>query len=150
MLHEQIKKEIKQAMLAKDALKLAVVRGLAAAFTNELVAKRRKPNQILTDDEALAVIRRAVKQRQDSIAQFAAGGRQDLVDQETAELEILKNYLPAAMSENEIESLAKEKILALGAKTKQDVGKLIGALMKELGPRADGATVKTIVEKLLP
>lgn len=94
MLHQQIKAEVKRAMLAKEALKLAVVRALVAACTNELVAKRRKPDEILTDDEALAVIRRAVKQRQDSIEQFAAGGRTDLVKQETAELEILKTYLP--------------------------------------------------------
>ncbi|MBI2097361.1 MAG: GatB/YqeY domain-containing protein [Candidatus Vogelbacteria bacterium] len=93
MLHEQIKNEIKQAMLAKDTVKLTVVRGLVAAFTNELVAKRRKPDEILTDEEALVVIRRAAKQHQDSIKQFRAGGRNDLVATETAELEIIKTYL---------------------------------------------------------
>lgn len=93
MLHEQIKNEIKQAMLDKDQVRLATVRGLVAAFTNELVAKRRKPDDWLSDEEARAVIRRAVKQRQDSIEQFRAGGRTDLVAQESAELEILKTYL---------------------------------------------------------
>lgn len=96
MLHQQIKDDVKRAMLEKNPLKLNTIRGLLAACTNELVAARRKPDEILTDDETFAVIRRAARQRQDSIEQFRAGGRQDLVDQETAEFTILKNYLPVA------------------------------------------------------
>ncbi len=149
MLHQKIKGEIKKAMLGKNPLRLNVIRGLVAAFTNELVVKRRKPNETLADEETLVVIRREAKKRQDSIEQFAAGGRPDLVDQETAELEILKTYLPPSMTEVEIEKLAREKIAAGGVNTKQDIGKVIGALMKELSGRAKGEIVKTIVEKLL-
>ena len=90
MLHEQIKNEIKQAMMAKDQLKLSVVRGISAAFTNELVAKKRKPDEVLSDEDALAVITRQAKQRKDSIEQFRAGGREDLASKEEAELKIIE------------------------------------------------------------
>ncbi|MEK7552520.1 MAG: GatB/YqeY domain-containing protein [Patescibacteria group bacterium] len=149
MLHQQLKNGIKQALLEKNPLKLGVVRGLVAACTNELVAKRRKPDDWLTDEETLAVIRRAAKQRQDSIEQFRAGDRPDLVQQETAELAQLKTYLPIALSENEIEKIVREKIAALGAETKLEAGKLIGALMKDLKNQADGAIVKKVVELIL-
>jgi len=150
MLHQQIKEEVKKATLEKNPLKLNVIRGLVAAFINELVTKRRKPDEILTDDEALAVIRRAAKQRQDSIKQFTAGGRADLAAAETAELEIIKTYLPAELSEKEITKLVQKKITELGITDKKYIGKLIGALMKELSGRADGKIVKKIAEKLLP
>jgi len=149
MLHQKIKEEIKQAMLAKEPVKLSVTRGLVAAFINELVAKRRKPDEWLNDNETLTVIRRAVKQRQDSIEQFRAGGREDLVAQESAELAILKTYLPAEMDEKEIEKLVKAKILALGAIPVKDSGKITGAIMKDLKGAADGALVKEIAEKFL-
>ena len=94
MLHEQIKSGIKEAMLAKDVLKLKAFRAMSAAFTNELVAKNRKPQEMLTDEEVLAVITKMVKQRKDSIEQFKKGGREDLVKEEEAELTILETYLP--------------------------------------------------------
>ncbi len=124
-------------MLTKDAVRLMVTRGLTAAFVNELMSKRRRPDEELNDDEALAVIRRAAKQRLDSIQQFAAGGRDDLVAAERAELEIIKNYLPAEMPEMEIEKLVAAKIKELGINGKKDLGQLIGALMKELSGRAE-------------
>jgi len=148
-LHEKIKEEIKQAMLAKDNAKLSVVRGLVSAFTNELVAKKRKPDERLSDEEVLAVIKRAAKQRLDSIEQFKAGGRADLVDTESAELEILKTYLPAELGEAEIEKVVKEKVKELGLIGKQDTGKLMSIVMKELKGKADGSLVKKVVEKLL-
>src|SRR3989338_968340 len=83
-------------MLAKETVRLTVTRGLLAAFVNELVAKLRKPTEELKDDEALAVIKRAVKQHKDSIEQFAKGGRQDLVKEEKAELKILEIYFEDA------------------------------------------------------
>ena len=96
-LHEKIKDEIREAMKAKEAVKLEVLRGMLAAFINELVAKKRKPNEILEDDEALAVIGRLAKQRKDSIEQFRKGGREDLVQNEEEELKILETYLPEMM-----------------------------------------------------
>ncbi len=149
MLHQKIKEDVKRAMLEKNPIKLNAIRGLVAAFINELVAKRRKPDEILTDDEALAVIRRAVKQRRDSIAQFAAGGRADLVAQETAELDILKTYGPPELNQQELEKLVAIKIKELGITDKKDTGKLVGVMMKELSGRANGTTVKKIIEGLL-
>lgn len=156
-LHSTIKSQIKEAMLAKDQLRLLVVRGLVVAFTNELVAKGRKPIEELTDEEAFTVIRRAVKQRKDSIGQFKAGGRQDLVDSETAELVILEKYLPQMMSRNEIKKIAEAKKAELGLMDlstvsaqvgKAKLGQFVGQLMKELKGKADGADVKMVAEEL--
>ena len=148
MIHQQIKDEIKEAMKAKDTVKLAVVRSLVTAFTNELVAKGKKPDEMLTDEEALAVIKRASKQRQDSINQFREGGREDLVASEEAELKIIAAYLPAQMSREEIEKIAKAKITELNA-DKSKLGVLVGAVMKETKGTADGNLVKEVLESLL-
>ena len=94
MLHEQIKNKIKEAMLAKDSVRLETYRGMVASFTNELVATSRKPNEMLTDEEVLLVIKRMVKKANKAIELFKQGGRQDLVDKETAEVKILETYLP--------------------------------------------------------
>ena len=147
-LQNDIRGQIKEAMLAKDALKLGVVRGLVAAFTNELVAKQRKPTEELSDEDVLAVIRRAVKQRKDSIEQFKAGGRQDLVDSEAAELEVLEKYLPQMMSRDEIKKVAEKKKAELGIVDKTKLGQFVGTLMKELKGKADGADVKSVAEEL--
>ena len=148
MLHQQIKDEIKEAMKAKDAVKLSVGRGLSSAFTNELVAKGKKPDEMLSDDEVLAVIKRASKQRKDSIEQFTAGGRADLAEGEMAELKIIESYLPAAMSREEVEKIAKAKIAELGA-DKSKIGMLVGAVIKESKGTADGNVVKEVLEQLL-
>src|ERR1035437_6988429 len=89
-LHTNIKNQIKEAMLAKDTIRLSVLRGLSAAFTNDLITKRRKSDEELSDEDVLDIIRRQVKQRKDSIEQFQKGGRQDLVDSEKSELTILE------------------------------------------------------------
>lgn len=143
-------------MLEKNQIKLAVVRGLTAAFTNELVAKGRKPDERLTDEEALAVINRNAKQRKDSIAQFRAGGREDLAKTEEAELKIIESYLPAPMSKAEIETMVKEVMASTGFQTKDKIGQLTGAVMKEMlgragltSKQADGALVRKVAEKLL-
>ncbi len=148
-LHEQIKGEVKKAMLEKNQVKLGVVRGILSAFTNELVAKKHKPDELLGDEEAIAVIRRLAKQRQDSIGQFKNGGRADLAEQEEAELACLETYLPKLMSRDEIKKLAEAKKAELGVSAKGDAGKLTGALMKELKGKADGADVKAVVDELL-
>ena len=148
-LQNDIKNEIKEAMLAKDQPRLLVVRGLVAAFTNELVAKGRKPQEELSDEDVLSVIRRAVKQRKDSIEQFNAGGRADLVKSETAELVLLEKYLPKMMSHDEIKKVALVKMKAMGITDKARLGQFVGTLMKELKGRADGTDVKSVAEELL-
>lgn len=148
MLHEQIKNGIKEAMMAKDTVKLETYRGMSAAFTNELVAKNRKPNEMLTDDEALAVITRLSKQRKDSIEQFKKGNREDLVKEEQAQLAILETFLPKLMDKMEVEKIAKAKKAELGITDATKKGMLMSALMKDLKGKADGMTVKEAVDSL--
>jgi uncharacterized protein YqeY len=148
-IHETIKKSIPDAMRAKDEVKLRTIRSLVTMMTNEVVAKKRKPDEFLTDEEALAVIKRAVNQRKDSIEQFEKASRNDLAEPEKAELAILEAYLPQMMSQEEIMPIAKAKMAELGISSKADAGKFTGALMKELKGKADGGEVKAVVDSLL-
>jgi uncharacterized protein YqeY len=148
-LQNQIKEQAKEAMKAREEVRLSVLRGLLAGFTNELVATKRPPTEELKDDEALNVIRRQVKQRRDSIEQFTKGGRIDLADSEKAELAILETYLPKMMSREEVVKIALAKKSELSIADKSQAGKFMGALMKELRGQADGETVKSVVEEML-
>jgi uncharacterized protein len=148
-LHAQIKDQIKEAMKAKDQVKLGVVKGLVASFVNELVTLRRAPDGEVTDDEALAVIRRAVKQRKDSIEQFVAGGRPELAEDEKAELAVLEAYLPAMMSKDDVMTVVKAKIEEMGGVDKSKAGQFMGTIMKDLKGKADGDTVKAVIDELL-
>lgn len=147
-LHTDIKSQMVEAMKAKDAVKLSVIRGLLSSFTNEAVTKGKKPDEMLSDEEVLAVISRAVKQRKDSIAQFEQGGRADLAEDEKAELAVLQSYLPAQMSREEIEAHVKAKIASENP-TKDKAGQFTGSVMKDLKGKADGAMVKEVVDSLL-
>ncbi|MDO8604867.1 MAG: GatB/YqeY domain-containing protein [bacterium] len=108
-LHEEIKAEVKPAMMAKDAVRLSVVRNMISAFTNELVATGKTPQDMLDDAGALKVIKRLSNQRKDSIEQFINGGRPELAESEKAELVILEKYLPTLMSREEIKKIARKK-----------------------------------------
>ena len=149
MLSEKIRKELTDAMRAKDSLKMNTLRGLLSAFTNELVAKGIKPQEQISDEDALAVIKRAVKQRKDSIEQFRNGKREDLAQKEEAELKILETYMPAQMSREQIEVVAKQVKEKLGITDKSKMGQFVGAVIKETKSQADGSVVKEIVESLL-
>jgi len=138
---------MKAAMLARDSVKLNVMRGLIASFTNEAVAKGKKPDVELTDDEALSVISRAVKQRKDSIEQFEKGGRSDLAADEKAEMAILETYLPAQMLREEIVAFVAKKQAELNF-PKDKAGQLTGMIMKDLKGKADGSIVKEAVDSL--
>lgn len=148
MIQEQIKEKIKTAMKGRNELELSVLRGLSAAFVNELVAMKRKPNEALSDEEALVVIKKQAKQRKDSIEQFKAGGRDDLAEKEQEELTILSAYLPEEMSKEEVEKIAKAKKEELGVTDKSKMGLLMGAIMKEVKGKADGSVVKEVVDSL--
>lgn len=148
MLHQQIKNQIKEAMLAHDSDRLLVLRGLLSAFTNELVAKKHLPSEDLNDDDAMTVIIRQVKQRKDSIEQFTKGGRNDLAENELKELAILETYLPAQLSREEIKKVALKKKEELNITDKTKSGMLMGAIMKELKGKASGDEVKSIVEEM--
>jgi uncharacterized protein YqeY len=133
-------------MMAKDQVALDTNRGMLSAFTNELVAKNRKPNEMLSDEEVIAVITRLAKQRKDSIEQFKKGGREDLVKEESAQLAILETYLPKLMSKEEVEVVVKAKKDELNIVNTTEKGVLMSALMKELKGKADGAVVKEAVD----
>ena len=148
-IHETLKKSIPDAMRARDAVKLQTLRSLITAMTNEVVAKKRKPDEMLTDEEAVAVLKRAANQRKDSIEQFLKGGRPELAEPEKLELAIIDSYLPSMMSRDDIMTVAKAKMAELGVSSKADAGKFTGALMKELKGRADGSDVKAVVDELL-
>src|SRR3989338_3527566 len=148
-LHEKIKEEIILAMKARDEMHLRAARNLLAAFINDLVARRKKPSDMLSDDEALSVVSRLAKQRKDSIQQFAAGGRNDLVKSEEAELVYLEQFLPQMLSEEEIRTVAEKKKKELGIENASQAGIFMGAVMKELKGKADGSLVKKVVEALL-
>ncbi len=148
-IQENIKAEIITAMKARDSVRLETLRGLSSQFTNELVNLKRTPQDALSDEEALTVIRRSVKQRKDSIEQFEGAGRADLADEEKAQLAVIEPMLPSMMPREEVLAIAQSTMTQLGVTSKADAGKLMSALMKDLKGKADGMTVKEVVDELL-
>lgn len=140
---------MKTALKAHESLRLTTLRGLLAACTNELIAHKQKPDEQLDDDGVLAVVKRAVKQRKDSIEQFEQGGRPELAKQEREELAVLEEYLPAQASREDIEKAVQESLASLGDIDPSKSGIVVGAVMKALGGNADGAVVKEIVAEKL-
>jgi uncharacterized protein YqeY len=136
------------AMKAREEIKTQTLRGALAAFTNELVAKGRKPTEELADPEAVNVLKRLVKQRKEAIELYVKGGRQELADKESAEIAVLEAYIPKGASREEIEKAARAKKEALGVTDASGAGKLVGAVMKEFAGRADGNDVKEVVQSL--
>jgi len=147
-LHEQIKSEVKEAMKAKEAVRLSVVRNMLSSFTNELVATGKTPQDLLDNAGVLKVIKRLSNQRKDSIEQFVNGGRPELAESEKAELMVLEKYLPTLMSREEIMVVALAKKDALGVTDKSKAGQLTGAIMKDLAGKADGGDVKAVVDSM--
>lgn len=157
-IHEMLKQSIPSALRAHDEVRLRTLRSLVTAMNNELIKKRSsstkdlvldKPDEFLTDEEALAVLKRAASQRKDSIEQFEKAARPELAAPEKLELAIIESYLPTMMSRDEILPIAKAKMAELGVSGKGDAGKFTGALMKELKGKADGGDVKAVVDSLL-
>ncbi len=148
MLKEKIQDEVKEAMKAKDSVKVTVLRGVLAAFTNELVATKRQPSESLAEDEEIKVVQKLAKQRKDSIEQYRAGGRDDLVEQEKVELAIIKKYLPQMMARNDIKKLAIAKQTEMSLTDPSKKGMLMGALMKDLKGKAEGGDVKEVVDEM--
>jgi uncharacterized protein YqeY len=146
-LNETIAADLTAAMKAKDAPRLSALRMLKAAVTNKgMVEKGRE----LEDAEVLQVVASLVKQRRDSIEQFAKAGRTDLVDKETAEIAILEHYLPPAVSAEEIEAAVAAAIAETGASSAKDMGKVMKAVMPKLaGKNADGRAVSDAVRRTL-
>ncbi|PIR68908.1 glutamyl-tRNA amidotransferase [Candidatus Nomurabacteria bacterium CG_4_10_14_0_2_um_filter_30_12] len=148
MLHEKIKNSIKEAILMQNKVLLDTLRSMVASFTNELISKSKKPNEFLSDEEVIAVIIRLAKQRKDSIEQYKKGNRQDLVDEESAQLAILETYLPKLMEKSEIKKIVKDKKVELDINDATKKGMLMQSIMKDLKGKADGGIVKEIVDSL--
>jgi uncharacterized protein YqeY len=144
-LKEQITEDMKAAMRAKDSGRLATIRLLTAAIKQKEVDERID----VSDEQVLAIIEKMIKQRKDSISQFEAGGRQDLADIEKAELAILSTYMPAAMSEAEVQAEVAAAVTAVGAAGPQDMGKVMGVLKPKLAGRADMTAVSAMVKAAL-
>lgn len=148
-IQQTIREEMTKALRAHEALRLEVLRSILTAFTNELVAQRRTPQEALEDAGALTVLKRLVKQRKDSAEQFEKGGRHELAEKEKKELLILEEFLPKAMSRDDIRAIAVAKKAELNIADKSGMGKFIGAVLKECKGAADGNDVKAVVEELL-
>jgi uncharacterized protein len=144
-LRERITEDIKGAMRAKDSERLSALRLLLAAVKQREVDERIE----LTDADVVAVIDKMLKQRRDSISQFEAGGRQDLVDKEKFEVQVLSAYMPQGLSAQEIEQAVVEAIASVGAKSAQDMGKVMAVLKPRLAGRADMAKVSALVKSRL-
>jgi len=145
-LQERIDSDLKEAMRAKDATKLGVLRMLKSALKYAAI---EKSGAELGDAEAVQVVRKQAKQRQDSIESFEKGGRQELVNKEKEELSILSSYLPQAMSADELAKVVRETIAEVGATSKAQMGAVMKALQTKLAGRADGKTLSQEVSRQL-
>jgi uncharacterized protein len=148
MTKQQLRDELKQSMLARSELKTSVVRMLLSAI-NYFEIEKGGAGYEATEEDVLNVLQKEVKKHNDSIEQFKLANRQELVDKETSELEILKKYLPEQMSEDEIKKLVSEAITETGAASIQDMGKVMGALMQKTKGKADGSLVSRLVKEAL-
>ena len=147
-LMERIDAELKDAMRARDTAKLGVLRMLKAALKNSAIEKGGAEAQ-LDDAEAIQVVRKQLKQRQDSIESFEKGGRAELAEKEKAEIAILQQYLPTAMSAAELSRLVRETIAEVGATSKAQMGAVMKALGPKVAGRADGRTISQEVQQQL-
>jgi uncharacterized protein YqeY len=147
-LQQRVDSDLKEAMRAKDATKLGVLRMLKSALKYAAIAKSDAEAE-LSDAEAVQVIRKQAKQRQDSIESFGKGGRAELADKEKEELAILNTYLPQGMSPDELAKVVRETIAELGATSKAQMGAVMKALQAKAGDRADGKTLSAEVARQL-
>jgi uncharacterized protein len=147
-LQQRVDSDLKEAMRAKDATKLGVLRMLKSALKYAAIEKSGAEAE-LSDAEAIQVIRKQAKQRQDSIESFEKAGRTELAHKEKEELAFLNSYLPQAMSSEELEKIVRETIAELGAASKAQMGAVMKALQAKAGGRADGKTLSTEVQKQL-
>ena len=145
-LREKILADIKAAMFTKDSVKLNTLRFLQSAIKNKEIDSRPEP---ITTDDVMAVVKKLIKQRKESIEQFQNAGRKDLVDQEAAELKVMEVYLPAQMTKEQIEAVVIEVIAATGAKTIKDMGTVMKEVQAKTGGSADGRTLSEVIKAKL-
>lgn len=144
-LSQRLNEDMKAAMKAKDKQRLATIRMLLAAIKNREIELRRP----LEDQDVLDVLGRELKQRRESLQEFEKAGRDDLVRMVSAEIEIIAGYLPQPLTEEELEALVRQTAQEIGATTKADMGRLMGALMPKVKGRADGKLVNQLAQRIL-
>jgi uncharacterized protein YqeY len=145
-IRERILSDVKTSMKEKNTVRLNTLRFLQAAIKNCEIDMRPNP---ITENDVMGVIRKLVKQRKESIEQYSAGGRQDLVDSEAAELRILEEFLPAQMSREKLEQIVSEVITALNAKTVKDMGSVMKEVISRAQGQADNKTVSELIKSKL-
>ena len=144
-LKDQLTQDMKSAMKQKEQVRLSTIRLVRAAMKNREI----ELGEELNDEEVIKVISTLVKQHKDSIEQFQKGGRDDLVEKEQAELEILESYLPQQLSEENVKALVKEAIEAVSATSMKDMGKVMKYIMPKVQGRADGKVINQLVKEHL-
>lgn len=150
MLKQKIANDLKAAMRAQDDVRRRTLRSLRAALSEKEIAGRQGEGTVsLTEQEELTVIQKQAKQRRDSIQQYEEAGRDDLAERERAELEVIEEYLPAQLSEEELGSVLHEIIQHTGATTRKDMGRVMGEAMKRLRGRVQGRRVQERVQEML-
>lgn len=145
-LREKIVHDMKEAMRAKDSLRLNAIRMVQSAFKNREIELRPEP---MSEDECIAVLKKLAKQRKESIEQFQAAGRQDLADNEASELKLLEAYLPAQMSRERIEALVSQVMTETGASSIKDMGAVMKSVQAKSGGTADNKIVSEVVKAKL-
>lgn len=148
-IHKSLKEILKESMKARDLVRLEVVRYLLTSFVNELVSKNRTPQDFLNDEEAVNVIRRIIKQREDSISQYESANRMDLADEDKAQLAVMLTFVPAQAGEDDILKKLNEIKSSNPDLDKSKIGIIIGMVKKEFENNADGALIKKVVENNL-
>lgn len=149
MLQETITEDLKSALRAGEKLRLSVLRDIKTGISNQLVSDGQKPDGELADEDIIEVIAGLAKQRREAVEEFSAGGRDEMAEKEAKELEILEEYLPEKMDEDELETLVESAIAEVGAEGMSDMGQVMGKVMQEVGPATDGDDVRKIVEEKL-
>ena len=145
-LRDQLEGGLKEAMKSGDRVAVAAIRLSLSEIKNAVIDKRRP----LEDNEVVNILRSGAKKRQESIEMFAKGGRQDLVDKETAELKVIERFLPAGLPAAELEALVDAAIAESGAASMKDIGKVMKAVLPKVAGRADGAEINKLVRAKLP
>jgi uncharacterized protein len=145
-LRDQLEGGLKEAMKSGDRVAVAAIRLSLSEIKNAVIDKRRP----LEDNEVVNILRSGVKKRQESIEMFTKGGRQDLVEKETAELKVIERFLPAGLPAAELEALVDAAIAESGAASMKDIGKVMKAVLPKVAGRADGAEINKLVRAKLP
>lgn len=145
-IQNQIKSDLKEAMKKKDQSSIITFRGILSALHNKEIELKKKE---LTDEEVISVLEMQAKQRRDSIIEFEKGGRDDLAEKEKEELELIAKYLPAKMDDSGVEKIVDQAIKSTGASGKQDMGKVMGEVIKMGQGKIDGAAASRIVSQKL-